>query len=104
MNWWAILITAVLCAVLSCALTATWIRYRITPRLKEDLDREFQVRLEHASDVLSERVEQAVRRGVVDGFTGLASREVLEDTTRNIARSGAEFVEERLGRIFGRRR
>ena len=103
MNWLAIAVTAVLCAVISCALTAYWLKQRVFPSLLDTLEKEFEERLAQASDVLGERVEQSVRKGVVDGFTALASKEVLDGTTRAIAKTGAEFVEERLGRIFGRR-
>lgn len=103
MDWLAIVITAVLCGVSACVITALWFRYRELPRAKAELDRALRSRIDAGADVIAERVEDAVRRGVTDGFTNLARREVLEDTTRNIARTGAEFVEERLGRIFGRR-
>lgn len=103
MNWFAIIVTALLCGVSACVITALWFRHRELPRAKAELDRALRSRIDEGADVIAERVEQAVRRGVTDGFTNLARREVLEDTTRNIARTGAEFVEERLGRIFGRR-
>ena len=99
---WQILAVAGLSALLTCIATALWSQYWLRPRLMRQLDEEFTVRLAQASEVLAERVEEAVRRGVMDGVTRLATREVIEGTTRNIARTGADFVEERLGRIFGR--
>lgn len=103
MDWLTILLTALASALLTCLLISWWLRYRVRPRLMAELDQEFRLRLKEASDVLAARVEEAVRKGVRDGFTSLASREVLQGTTRNIARTGAGIVEESLGRILGRR-
>jgi hypothetical protein len=44
-----------------------------------------------------------VRKGIQEGVVSLASRETLEGTTRNLARSSAELMEDRLNRIFGGR-
>lgn len=104
MIWLGFVATALLGALFTCLLMSYWIRVRLWPRLLADIDEEFRVRLKEASDVLGERVERSVRKGVVDGVTSLASREVLSGTTRNIARSGAGMVEDGLGWILGRRR
>lgn len=103
MDWLTVILTALASAWLTCALMAAWLRYRVRPRLLAQLDEEFRLRLKEASDVLALRVEEAVRKGVREGFTSLASREVLQGTTRNIARTGAGLVEDSLGRILGRR-
>lgn len=104
MFWISILATALISALLTCWLLGYWFRSRLWPKLLMEIDEEFQVRLKEASDVLGERVERSVRKGVVDGVTSLASREVLSGTTKNIARSGAGMVEDGLGWILGRRR
>lgn len=103
MNWLAISLTALLSATLTCSVIAWWLQYRVRPRFMEQMDEEFRLRLKEASDVISARVEEAVRKGVRDGFTSLASKEVIQGTTRNIARTSAGFVEDSLGRILGRR-
>lgn len=99
-----IILTALASALCTCLILGWWWQYRARPRLMAQLDDEFRQRLKEASDVMSARVEEAVRKGVRDGFTSLASREVLEGTTRNIARTGAGLVEDSIGRILGRRR
>ena len=104
MFWISIIVTALLSAVVTCLLLTYWFRSRLWPQLLAEIDEEFRVRLQEASDVLGERVERSVRKGVVDGVTSLASREVLSGTTRNIARSGAGMVEDGLGWILGRKR
>lgn len=90
-------------AAAACIAMALWMNFWLKPRLAKQFDDEFRVRLKEAADVLAARVEEAVRKGVTDGVTRLASREVIEGTTRNIARTGAGIVEEGLGRILGRR-
>lgn len=99
-----IILTALASALCTCLILAWWWQQWARPRLMAQLDEEFRLRLKEASDVISARVEEAVRKGVRDGFTSLASREVLEGTTRNIARTGAGLVEDSIGRILGRRR
>ena len=104
MNWLLIIATALLSSLLTCALVVAWFQLRIRPSLMQQLDDEFRYRLDEASEVIGERVEEAVRAGLVEGVTALGSREVLEGTTRNLARSSAEIVEERVNRMFGRSR
>lgn len=41
-------------------------------------------------------IEERVKKGVKDGFSSLASREVIRDTTRNMARTGADIVGDTL--------
>ncbi|MDF1629408.1 MAG: hypothetical protein P1U78_06390 [Alcanivoracaceae bacterium] len=103
MNWLAIVATAALSAALTCSVIAWWLQNRVRPRFMAQLDEEFRQRLKEASDVMALRVEEAVSRGVREGVTSLASREVIQGTTRNIARTGAGFVEDSLGKILGRR-
>jgi hypothetical protein len=103
MDWLTILVTALLSAALTCSVIAWWLQNRVRPRFLEQMDEEFRLRLKEASDVISARVEESVRKGVRDGFTSLASKEVIQGTTRNIARTGAGFVEDSLGKILGRR-
>lgn len=103
MNWLAMIVTAVLSAALTCSVIAYWLQYRVRPRFMSQLDEEFRQRLKEASDVMAARVEDAVSRGVREGFTSLASKDVIQGTTRTIARTGAGFVEDGIGKIFGRR-
>lgn len=102
MSAWSVIAVAMLSAVLTCVSLAAWTQYWLRPRLMQQLDEEFRSRLAEASDVLAARVEDAVRRGVIDGVTRLGTREVIEGATRNFARTGAGLVEDSLGRILGR--
>ena len=42
-------------------------------------------------------------RSLAEGVRNLPSKELLEGASRNLARSSAEMVGERLGNIFGRK-
>lgn len=103
MDWLVIIATAVLSSLFTCLLAFGWFQLRTRPSLMAQLDEEFRYRLDEASEVIGERVEEAVRTGLVEGVTALGSREVLEGTTRNLAKTSAEIVEDRVNRIFGGR-
>ncbi|EKF75299.1 hypothetical protein A11A3_04945 [Alcanivorax hongdengensis A-11-3] len=98
-----VLMTAVLCAVITLLVVALWAHFYFQPRLRGSLQKELDAQVEQAATVLAERVEEAVRRGLVEGVRDLPSREVLQGASRNLARTSAELVGERLGQIFGRR-
>ena len=103
MSGWTILVTALVTSLVTCSILAGWLQLWFRPRVMRELDEEFKERLEEASDVLSARIEEAVRRGVIEAVTRIGTREVIEGTTRNMAKTGADFVEEGIGRIFGRK-
>lgn len=102
--WLTVLLTAIASAVLTTLLLGAYWQRVARPRLERDLKRELGARLEKGTEILEGRIEKAVRRGVLEGVAALTSKEVLQDTTRSLARSGAEIVESRINQIFGRRR
>lgn len=104
MDWLTILVTALLSSIFTTVVAFCWFQFRMRPSLMDQLDEEFRQRLAEASEVIGERVEEAVRQGLVEGVSALGSLEVLEGTTRNLARSSAEMVEERVSRLFRRPR
>lgn len=97
----AIIATAVLSSLLTLLVVAVWGHFYFQPRLRDSLQRELDEQVESAAQVISERVEEGVRRGLVEGVRNLPSREVLEGASRSLARTGAELVSERLGQILG---
>ncbi|MDX1805192.1 MAG: hypothetical protein R3292_14065 [Alcanivorax sp.] len=98
-----VIVSALLSSGFTLAAVALWAHFYFQPRLRGNLQREMDEQVEQAATVLAERVEEAVRRGIVDGVRNLPSRELLEGASRNLARTSAEMVGERLGQIFGRR-
>ena len=104
MDWLTILITSVISALITLAVIAAWMHFIVSPRVAADLEVLLREQSERAADLMAEKVEEGVRRGVIDGVTSIPTREVLQGTTRNIARTSVEIVESRLGQIFGRRR
>jgi cell division protein FtsL len=96
-----VIATAVLSSAMTLAVVALWGRFYFQPRLRDNMQKELDEQVEKAAEVLSSRVEEGVRRGLVDGVRNLDTREVLEGASRSLARSSAELVGERLGQIFG---
>ena len=96
-----VIATAVLSSAMTLAVVALWGHFYFQPRLRDSMQKELDEQVEKAAQVLSSRVEEGVRRGLVDGVRNLATREVLEGASRSLARSSAELVGERLGQIFG---
>ena len=84
------------------AVTQTGLKIEMCPH-PDSLQRELDEQVEKAAQVLSDRVEEGVRRGLVEGVRNLPSKELLEGASRNLARTSAEMVGERLGQIFGRK-
>ena len=101
MNTFAMIATAVMSSVFTLVVVAAWAHFYFQPRLRNTLQRELDEQVEAAAQVISERVEEGVRRGLVEGVRNLPSREVLEGASRSLARTGAELVSDRLGQIFG---
>ena len=104
MNWLMVAVTAVLSSMCTLLAVALWMNLHVRPRVAQDLETLLREQAEQAADLMAAKVEEAVRRGIVDGVTSLPTREVLQGTTRNIARTSVEIVEDRLGQLFGRRR
>src|SRR5699024_11561354 len=73
------------------AVVGLWLNFSVRPSLKRELEQFFAEQGEQASNRIAERVETAVKRGVVEGVKSLSTRDVLQDTTRNLAKTSAEI-------------
>ncbi len=91
-----ILVTAALTSCSTLLLALFWFRTRV----RRQLDVAFEEKLQEVEERLGELIEQRVSEGVVKGVAAIPSREVLRDTTRNVARTGAELVEEGLDSLL----
>ncbi|MEY1661732.1 hypothetical protein [Isoalcanivorax beigongshangi] len=91
-------------SLLTLVLLAAWLTLVVRPRMAREIRGLLTEQAEKAAETIAAEVEAAVRRGIVGGVTALPTREVLQGTTRNIARTSVEIVEERLGQLFGKRR
>ena len=98
-----IVASALLSSLFTLLAVGVWAHSYFQPRLRDSLQRELDEQVEKAAQVLSDRVEEGVRRGLVEGVRNLPSKELLEGASRNLARTSAEMVGERLGQIFGRK-
>lgn len=104
MQWWWIFAVAGLSSLFTLAAVGAWLNFSVRPSLKRELEQFFAEQGEQVSNQIAERVESAVKRGVVEGVKSLSTRDVLQDTTRNLAKTSAEIVEERLGGFLKGRR
>lgn len=98
-----ILAGAVLSAFVTLLVVALWGHFFFQPRLKRALKKEMDEQARKAAVVISESVEEAVKKGLIDGVRSLPTREVLEHTSRSLAKSSSEIVGDRLGKFFGRK-
>ena len=98
-----IVASALLSSLFTLVAVGVWAHFYFQPSLRDSLQRELDEQVEKAAQVLSDRVEEGVRRGLVEGVRNLPSKELLEGASRNLARTSAEMVGERLGQIFGRK-
>lgn len=101
MSTLALVVTAsVLSAALTALLVALAFQRLVVPRLEERL----RARLEAEREEFAQAVARSVRKGLLEGVSALPSREVLQDTTRTIARTGMELVGDGLNTLLGGRR
>lgn len=98
-----IVVSALLSAFVTLLVVALWGHFYFLPRLKRDLQKEMDEQAYKAARLISESVEDAVKKGLVDGVRSLPTREVIEHTSRSLAKSSSEIVGDRLGKFFGRR-
>ena len=90
-------------ALLSAALTAIALVLVFRRVLLPEMEQRLAARMEVAREEFAVSVERAVRKGVLDGVASIPSREVLQDTTRTIARTGMELMGDSLSSLLGRR-
>ena len=88
----AILLSAVLSAAITLAVVAIWGQVYFMPRLRRSVRQDIDEEARKASDLIAESVEEAVKRGINEGVRNLPTREMLEETSRSLARSSTELV------------
>ena len=99
----AILLSAVLSAAITLTVVAIWGQVYFLPRLRRTVRQDIDEEARKAADLIAESVEEAVKRGINEGVRNLPTREMLEETSRSLARSSTEMVAERIGRFFGKK-
>lgn len=92
--------TAVLSAVFSSVLTV-WLAWFFFRRyLRVQLER----RLQDYHEDMGRIVENRVRKAVAESLNDANSAEVLRDKTWQVARTGADIVNDGISALLGRRR
>ena len=98
----------VLTANASALVTLTvsyWVVKRMwLPAMREEVDREFDEKLQVAVSTLSEEVRESVRQGVLQAVTEIPSAETLKGTTQTMAKAGVEIMGMGLDVMRGKKR
>jgi hypothetical protein len=93
-----------------CSAVVTWVMaYSVfitvlVPRIRQQIDAEFEEKLDVAVEVLSEEIRKSVRLGVLEAVSDIPSAEVLRETTQNIAKTGFDIMGVGLDAMRGKRR
>ncbi len=86
----------ILTAVLSSLLTLGVAYYFIRKLVQERGEKTVREITERFKNDVGPELEKRVAQGVRSGFASLPSREVLRDTTRNMAKTGVDIVGDTL--------
>ncbi|WOA33157.1 hypothetical protein [Alloalcanivorax xenomutans] len=99
----SVVVVALSSSALTLIVVSLWGHFYFQPKLRRTLEKDMEKQTRQAAEVIGESVEAAVKRGLADGLRNLPTREILEETSRSLARSGSEIVGERLGKFFGKK-
>ena len=92
----------VLTSLLSSVATAALLYVLFLKKMLPAIEARLSARLASSREEFVQAVERSVRRGLLDGVAAsLPSREVLQDTTRTIARTGMEMMGDSLSAWLG---
>lgn len=97
------LLTAGITAAFTLLALALWAHFVLLPALRRGLRRDLDEEARKAADLIALRVEEAVKRGINDGVRNLPTREMIEETSRSLARTSSELVGERLSKFFSKK-
>lgn len=86
----------ILTAILSSLMTLGIAYYFIRRMVQERGDQTVRDITERLKNEVGPELEKRVAQGVRSGFASLPSREVIRDTTRNMAKTGVDLVGDTL--------
>lgn len=89
-------LSVVATAVLTSLLTLGLAYYLFNKRLKQRFEQELTEAIERLKAEVGPEIEARVKKGVIEGFKSLPSREILRDTTRSIAKTGLDIMGDSL--------
>jgi hypothetical protein len=91
-------------AALSSVFTLAAAYFLYQRRIRQRIEQAVEEKLAEVEVRLGDLLESRVSQGVVKGVAAIPSKEMLRDTTRSVARTGVELVEEGLSTFLGRGR
>lgn len=84
----SIIATALLSSLFTLVLALHYFRKYAQPRYESAV----QQAIERFKAEVGPEIEQRVKQGMLEGVKSLPSREILRDTTRNIAKTGLDIM------------
>lgn len=87
-----IIITIVTTAILSSLFTLILAQYIFNKKFKNQYEKGLADAIEQFKAEVGPEIEDRVKKGVMEGFKSLPSKEVLRDTTRSIAKTGLDIM------------
>jgi|GEM_PF-3294382 len=97
-DFFVILITALLSSFLTIAIAYYIIKQQIQTHAEERIN---QIITQFENEI-GPIIEARVKQGVRDGVASIPSREVIRETTRTIAKTGADIVGDTLKPLLNR--
>ncbi|HLR18014.1 MAG TPA: hypothetical protein VK099_09125 [Alcanivoracaceae bacterium] len=104
MSWWWILGVAACSSGLTIFFLALWVQLVLRPSMMREVEQVISTEGQKAAELIAQRVEEAVKKGLVEGVKNLPSKDVLQGTTRALAKTSAEIVEGSISSMFWPRR
>lgn len=89
-------LTIIATALLSSLLTLGIAHYVFQKRFKNRYEQGVQDAIDKFKEEVGPEIEARVKKGVMEGFKALPSREILRDTTRTIAKTGLDIMGDSL--------
>jgi hypothetical protein len=91
-----IVLTIIATALLSSLLTLSIAHYLFNKHLKSRYEKGLADAISQFKAEVGPEIESRVKQGVLEGIKSLPSREILRDTTRNIAKTGLDIMGDSL--------
>ena len=99
-----IVLTALLSTTITLGVVYHLAKTRWLPAIRQQVDQEFEEKLQVAIAALSEEVRESVRTGVLQAVKEIPSADTLRGTTQTMAKTGVEIMGMGLDVMRGKKR
>ena len=99
-----ILLVALCSAGVTLVTAYTCLKTLLLPKIREEIDRDFENKLNHAIQVMKVEIHNSVKAGVLKAVAEIPTREVIRETTTNMAKTGMGFVGASIDAVLGKKK